>query len=229
MPHYALLDKVKIKLRLKDADESLSEELEMYLTDADEYINRKLRGVLGFTDNNGNPVVLPLTEDTTIPVDEDLIQVGTNLAIGRFRKEQNNEEMLWDNAVEDLEDYIVQRFGWAEDAGQRVANPTTITASPTLVKLGQQVTLSGENFHQFKLLEFFFDQVNIETFPVDAFVDSVGKFSGVTFFVPDTITESKAIEVRVQDGSENQDNRAELVISVKLPTNFVFTVGALTA
>jgi len=106
MPHYALLDNVKIKLRLKDADETLSEEIEQYLTDVDGWINRKLRNWLGFTDIHGNPIVIPVTEDTNIPVDDDLIQNATDLSIGKFRKEQNNEEKLWDNAKENFESYL---------------------------------------------------------------------------------------------------------------------------
>lgn len=225
MPHYALLDNVKIKLRLKDADQSLSEELETYLTDADSYINRKLRGALGFTDVHGNPIQIPLTDDTIIQVDDDLIQIGTNLAVGRFRKEQNNEEKLWENATQDLEDYMLNRFGWPEDSGQRVVNPTSITATPTSANVGSTITVSGENFRQFQLLEFFFNDSGIDTIPENVFVDSLGKFSGATFVVPDNLSETKAFEIRVQDGSENVDNRADTFISIILGV-FNFTVDA---
>jgi len=216
MTHYALLDKVKIKLRLKDADQTLSEELEEYLTDIDAYINRKLRMALGFLDIHGNPVVLPLTEDTGIPVDDDLLQNATDLAVGKFRKEQNNEEKLWNNAKENFESYLVDRFGWPEDTFQRVVNPTAISAIPTLAGIGDTITVSGENFHQFKTLEFFFDKQGVDTKPTTVFADSIGKFSGASFVVPDNLTESEAFEILVQDGTENQDNRATTFISIQL-------------
>ncbi len=226
MTHYALLDKVKIKLRLKDADATLSEELEEYLTDIDSYINRKLRTALGFLDIHGNPVVLPLTEDTGIPIDDDLLQNATDLAVGKFRKEQNNEEKLWDNAKENFNDYLVDRFGWPEDTFQRVVNPTAIFATPTLANIGSTITVSGENFHQFKTLEFFFDEQGVDTKPTTVFADSIGKFSGATFVVPDNLTESEAFEIMVQDGTENQDNRATTFISIQLGVNN-FTVDAV--
>jgi len=229
MTHYALLDNVKIKLRLKDADQTLSEEIEVYLTDADSYINRKLRGALGFIDVHGNPIEIPLTADTIIPVDEDLVQIGTNLAVGRFRKEQNNEEKLWENAVLDLDDYLVNRFGWPEDSGQRVVNPTSITASVNTANIGDTITISGQNFKQFQLLQFFFNESGIETSPENVFVDSIGKFAGAKIIVPDNLTETKAYEILVQDGTENQNNRAFTFVSIILPISLGFVVDAVLA
>jgi len=226
MTHYALLDRVKIKLRLKDADQSLSEELETYLSDVDAYINRKLRATLGFIDVHGNPVVLPLTEDTGIPVDEDLLNNATDLSVGKFRKEQNNEELLWNNAKENFSDYLIERFGWPEDSGQRVVNPTAIQATPTLVVLNDTITVAGQNFHQFKKLAFEFAGTEVDTTPSTVFADSVGKFSNVTFQVPDNLTEEKAFELKVQDGDRNEDNRAETFISVLLSKRLAFTVDA---
>lgn len=227
MTHYALLDKVKIKLRLKDADQTLSEELEEYLTDVDAYINRKLRTALGFLDVHGNPVVLPLTEDTGIPVDDDLLQNATDLAVGKFRKEQNNEEKLWDNAKENFSAYLVDRFGWPEDSNQRVVNPTTVSGTPTLAVLTDTITVSGTNFHQFKKLQFHFADQQVDTIPKTVFADSIGKFSGVTFEVPDNLTEAKAYEIRVQDGDQNQDNRATTFISVLLSSRSTFTIDVV--
>jgi len=226
MTHYALLDRVKIKLRLKDADQSLSEELETYLSDVDAYINRKLRATLGFIDVHGNPVVLPLTEDTGIPVDEDLLNNATDLSVGKFRKEQNNEELLWNNAKENFANYLIERFGWPEDSGQRVVNPTAIQGTPTLVVLNDTITVAGQNFHQFKKLAFEFAGTGVDTIPSTVFADSVGKFSNVTFQVPDNLTEEKAFELKVQDGDRNEDNRAETFISVLLSKRLAFTVDA---
>ncbi len=226
MTHYALLDRVKIKLRLKDADQSLSEELELYLSDVDAYINRKLRTTLGFIDVHGNPVILPLTEDTGIEVDEDLLNNATDLAVGKFRKEQNNEEMLWDNAKENFQSYLLERFGWPEDSGQRIVNPTAIQGTPTLAVLNETITVEGENFHQFKTLSFEFAGQAVDTIPKIVFADSIGKFSDVTFEIPDKLTEAKAYELKVRDGDQNQDNRATTFISVLIAKRFTFSVDA---
>lgn len=231
MPHYALLDNVKLKLRLVDADQTLSEEIEQYLTDVDGWINRKLRNWLGFTDVHGNPIVIPLTEDTNIPVDDDLIQNATDLSVGKFRKEQNNEEKLWDNAKENFESYLEDRFGWPEDSNQRVVNPTTIDYKPVdILLINSKVTVSGTNFRQFQVIQFFFAKQGIKTTPETVFADVQGKFSKVEFIIPDTLTESKAFELEAKDGDANEDNRASTFISVNVDagSNFNFDVDALT-
>jgi len=231
MSHYALLDNVKIKLRLVDADQTLSEEIEQYLTDVDGWINRKLRNWLGFVDIHQNPIVIPLTEDTNIPVDDDLIQNATDLAVGKFRKEQNNEEKLWDNAKKNFEAYLEDRFGWPEDTNHRVVNPTTIDYKPVdILLIGEVVTISGTNYHQFQTITINFAGTNIETTPVTVFADFQGKFSNVKIVIPDTLTESKAYELKAEDGTENQDNRANTFVSVNVDagTNFPWTIDGIT-
>lgn len=100
------------------------------------------------------------------------------------------------------------------------------SGTPTLANIGSTITVSGENFHQFKTLEFFFDEQGVDTKPTTVFADAIGKFSGVTFVVPDNLTESEAFEIRVQDGTENQDNRATAFISIQLGV-INFTVDAV--
>jgi len=232
MSHYALLDNVKLKLRLVDADQTLSEEIEQYLTDVDGWINRKLRNWLGFTDIHGNPIVIPITEDTNIPVDDDLIQNATDLAVGKFRKEQNNEEKLWDNAKKNFESYLEDRFGWPEDTFQRVVNPTTISFSPVdILLIGDTITVSGTNFRQFHAITISFADSEMDTTPVTVFADVQGKFSNAKIVIPDTLTESKAYVLLARDGEENQDNRAETFVSVNVNpgTNFNFGVDGVLA
>ncbi len=230
MSHYALLDKVKLALRLTDDDNTLSEELEKYLTDADGWINRKLRNHLGFTDVHQNPVVIPFTEDTNIPIDDDLIQNATDLAVGKFRKEQNNEEKLWENAKENFESYLLDRFGWVEDSGHRVINPTTVSYTPVDIALiGNVIEVQGTNFHQYQVITIEFAGQVMETTPTTVFADVQGKFSGVKFTIPDTLTESKAYELKARDGDQNQDNRAFTYISVNSDdgTQFNFSVDGI--
>lgn len=230
MSHYALLDKLKLKLRLTDADETLSEELEAYLTDVDSYINRKLRKRLGFQDVHGNPIILPLTEDTGIEVDDDLLQNATDLAYGKFRKEQNNEELNWENAKENFEAYLDDRFGWGSDSNQRVVNPTTISYTPVdIIPKGDELTVSGKNYHQFKSIKIEFAGQTMTTVPATVFADSIGSFSGVKITTPDNLTESKAYLLKAEDGGQNQDNRAQTYVSINANpgTTFTYSMDAI--
>ncbi len=231
MSHYVLLDKLKLKLRLQDADETLSEELEAYMTDIDSYINRKLRSWLGLNDVHGNPIILPLTEFTNIPIDDDIMQLGTDLAYGKFRKEQNNEELNWENAVKNFEDYLVDRFGWASEENFRVDLPTTIDYVPVdILLIGESITISGKNYHQFKTIQFFFNDSAIATTPETVFADAQGKFKNVKIVIPDNLLVSKAYTLKAQDGTDNQDNRASTYVSVNVDagTNFTYIVDAIT-
>ncbi len=230
MTHYALLDKLKLKLRLQDADETLSEELEAYLTDVDSYINRKLRNWLGLIDIHGNPIIIPLTEFTNIPVDEDLMQNATDLAYGKFRKEQANEELNWENAKENFQAYLEDRFGWPEDEGHRVANPTTIDYKPVdILLIGETITISGTNYKQFQRLQIIFAGQTMETTPTTVFADFQGKFSNVKIIIPDNLTESRAFTLECRDGDQNQDNRAHTYVSVNVNagTNFQYVVDGI--
>lgn len=230
MPHYALLDKLKLKLRLTDADQTLSEELEEYLTDVDSYINRKLRNWLGFIDIHGNPIIIPLTETTNIPVDNDLMQNATDLAYGKFRKEQNNEELNWENAKENFQTYLEDRFGWPEDEGHRVSNPTTIEYKPVdILLIGETITVAGTNYHQFQTITIDFNGQAVETTPETVFADFQGAFKNVKIIIPNNLTESKAFSLKARDGDQNQDNRAETFVSVNVDagTNFQYVVDGI--
>jgi len=228
MVHYALLDNVKNKLRLTDADETLNEELEFYLSDIDNYCNRKLRSLFGRLDHQQRVITLPLTEETNPPIDDDLISRAVDLAVGLFRKQQNNEEKLWDNAVIDFEDYLTQRFGWARDRDFRFTTPPILLiqgpvgnhkSSNGTVKdfsryagEGEFFTVTGKNFSDFKKLVVTFGGKGSEnnedplvTVPdqVDPgwFSDELGGFANQVQVPVDVIGNSENI-IRVVDGSQ---------------------------
>jgi len=227
MVHYALLDNVKNKLRLTDADETINEELEFYLSDIDNYCNRKLRSLFGRVDHQGRDILLPLTEETNPPIDEDLISRAVDLAVGLFRKQQNNEEKLWDNAVIDFETYLTDRFGWARDREFRFTTPPILIiqgpvpnhkSSDGTVKdfsryagEGELFTVTGKNFSDFKKLVVTFGGKGSEsddplvTVPdqVDPgwFSDEVGGFANQVQ-VPVNVTGNSENIIRVVDGSQ---------------------------
>jgi hypothetical protein len=232
--HYALLDNVKNKLRLQDADESLNEELEFYLSDVDDYCNRRLRQLLGSFDHQGNPIELPLTEDTDPAVDSDLVGRAVDLAVGLFRKQQNNEEKLWDNAVIDFENYLTERFGWARDRALRFSTPPTIVVTGSIghrrvnqtdidysnyLSEGETVQVKAKNFKNFHKLKVTFNGIdsdapdplitNPDQVVVGIFTDKRGRNDNFTLVVPTGTAGKDENIVRVEDGTESTDNFVE--------------------
>jgi len=227
MVHYALLDNVKNKLRLTDADETLNEELEFYLSDIDNYVNLKLRSLFGRVDHQGRDIILPLTEETNPPIDDGLISRAVDLAIGLFRKQQNNEEKLWENAVVDFETYLTDRFGWARDRDFRFTTPPLLTVQGSIpnrklpdgtvkdfskyIGEGEFITVNGFNFTDFKKLLVTFggkgsegDPDPLVTLPnqVDPgwFSDELGNFRGNQIQIPPGVAGNDENVIRVLDG-----------------------------
>jgi len=227
MTHYALLDNVKNKLRFQDTDETMNEELEFYLSDIDNYCNRKLRNLIGRVDHQGRDLILPLTEETNPPIDADLISRAVDLVVGLYRKQQNNEEKLWTNAVKDFEDYLVERFGWARDRDFRFTTPPILSVQGPIpnVKLGdgtikdlsryigegELMTVNGNNFSDFKKLIVTFGGKGNESDPdplvtnpnqVDPgwFSDELGNFANNQVEVPVGVAGNDENIIRVVDG-----------------------------
>jgi len=227
MVHYALLDHVKNKLRFQDTDERMNEELEFYLSDIDNYCNRKLRNLFGRVDHQGRDIILPLTEDSNPSIDADLISRAVDLVVGLYRKQQNNEEKLWENAVKDFDDYLVERFGWARDRPMRFTTPPLLVVQGPIanVKLadgtvkdlsryigeGELMTVNGTNFSDFKKLLITFGGKGNESDPdplvtnpnqVDPgwFSDELGSFANNQVQVPVDVAGNDDNIIKVVDG-----------------------------
>lgn len=232
MTHYALLDNVKNKLRLQDADETMNEELEFYLSDVDDYCNRRIKQLLGSFDHQGNPIELPLTDETDPALDSELIGRAVDLAVGLFRKQQNNEEKLWNNAVIDFENYLTERFGWARDRPSRFNTPTiNVEGTLGIRRIGQQdldlrnvmsegevVSVSVKNFKNFHKLQLHFSGIGDQTEePLitnpdqdspGIYTDWRGTNDNFTLTVPAGTSTNDENIVQVQDGTQQTDNIA---------------------
>ena len=61
-------DSVKLKLRLND--DTLKEEVSLYIQEVDDLVNSRVRNKLGTVDFNGDQIDLPLTVEGEPPIDE---------------------------------------------------------------------------------------------------------------------------------------------------------------
>ena len=196
--HYAQLDRVKLKLRMDqlpdDKQDTIDEELENYINEVDEAINRELLARLGFFDEHGNPIEIPLTEDSNIPLDEDLILIATKWAVGKYRTEQNAEDELERNAVVEFENYLDKRFGWGQGNRLHLTNlKTRIVVDRFGAGEGAEFNIEARNFRRLSELETKLGGKVCDTNPVKVFSDDKGR-AEYTAFVP--VTEEGEAELQ---------------------------------
>ena len=180
MSYYAEYDTIKTKMRVPD--DSLKDELMIYIQEVEEVINNRLRQVLGSRDAKGRDIALPLTTSTIPSIDEELKAIAHDMVEGKFRLKTSEKPMLWDASIKALGDYLVKRFGWASDKPFRVT--PSITASPLSGSTGTTVTVSGSNFIPTATIRLTFGGLEPTTSPATIVTNSTGSFSSVTFTVP---------------------------------------------
>jgi len=180
MAHYATLSMVKQRLRVEDT--TLDDELSGYIDEIDTYINRKLRKTLGFRNEYGDDISLPLTTSTVPKLTYDLNTVANDLVVGKFRHETTADSALWDKADKELEEYLANEFGWGE-SGSFKMNPS-ITFTPTSGSAGATVTVSGTEFGVRNKLKVYFNGQEMNTSPDPLISGDIGDFSSTTFTIP---------------------------------------------
>lgn len=193
-----------IKLKMKIPDDSLFDEIQLYMQEVDDLINNRLRARLGTFNVRGDPVILPLTATTKPSVDNELKSIAADLVEGKFFLKESEKPLKWDTAVKALENYLDQKFGWARDLGQTILRELTI--SPTQGAISATVTMGGTGWRINDEVTFQFDGIVVTTTPTLVVTDSIGAFSGVTFTVP-TNEQPGVIEVKVLDGQGGQTIR----------------------
>ena len=180
MAHYATLSMVKQRLRVEDT--SLDDELEGYIDEIDTYVNRKLRKVLGFKNEYGDDIALPLTTTTIPKLTYDLNTIANDLVVGKFRHETTADADLWKKADSELEEYLANEFGWSESGSYRL-NPN-ITFTPTSGSASATVTVSGSEFGVRNKLKVYFNGQEMATSPDPVITGDIGSFSSATFTIP---------------------------------------------
>jgi len=184
MGYYAEYDTIKKKMRIPD--DSLKDELLIYITEVEELIDNRLRNRLGSVDEKGRDIILPLTTSTKPAIDNELKAIAHDMVEGKFRLKTSEKTMLWDSAIKTFENYLDRRFGWASEKPYRVK--PTITVSPTSGATGSTVTVSGDDFVPSATITITMGGLETSTTPTTVISDSDGSFSSVTFPVPSSFS-----------------------------------------
>lgn len=190
---YAEYDSVKIKLRVADTDNSMRDEINLYMHEIDDLVNNRLRAKLGTDNVYGDAIVLPLTATTipTLPVE--LKGIANDLVVAKIRLQNAEKPLLWDSAVKVLDNFLEKVYGWTKDTPFQPIR--TITVSPTNGIIGATITISGTNFESVADIRIIFASSEQVTIPDPIISTATGTFTG-TFTVPlaavDGATEIKA-------------------------------------
>ncbi len=178
-------DSVKLKLRLND--DTLKEEVSLYIQEVDDLVNNRVRNKIGTTDFNNDQIDLPLTVDSEPPIDEELKAIATDAVIGKFRLQNSEKPLIWDTAMKNLDNYLDRRFGYTRDEPFRQQTQASVT--PTSGTRGTLLTLSGEKWGKNTSLTFQFEGIDVDTQPSFVVTDENGMFSDVTFLVQSNATQ----------------------------------------
>ena len=177
---YTEYDTIKVKLRVND--DSLKEEIQLYMHEIDQLVTNRIRNKIGEIDIYGKAIVYPLAFDTVPPVDLELKAIANDLVVAKIRLQNAEKPLLWDSAVKVLDDYLEKRFGWTRHnpfTPERTATVTPTSGTPTTV-----VTLAGTGWQPQAKLTITFNLTTAVTTPTSVITSDLGVFSGVTFTIP---------------------------------------------
>jgi hypothetical protein len=196
---YTEYDSVKVKLRV--LDDSMRDEIQLYMHEIDDLINNRLRAKLGSRNIYGDPITLPLNHLTIPPIPLELKAIANDLVVAKIRLQNSEKPLLWDSAVKVLDNYLERVYGWTRDTPFQPIR--TLTISPLSGPIGTTITMSGTNFQPTTTLTIIFDSSNPETTPTPIVTDLKGVFTNITFDVPANQPDSGyAIKVSDQFGGE---------------------------
>ena len=173
-------DTIKEKLRL--SDDSMRDEIQIYMHEISSLVNNRLRNKLGVNNIYGEPIVLPLTFETIPPVDLEIKSIANNLVVSKIRLQNSEKPLLWDAEVKVLDNYLEQKFGYTRDV---LFQPKrTLTILPRTGIIGSTITLAGTNYKPVDKLKIVFDSTEPTTTPATVITTTTGTFTGITFTVP---------------------------------------------
>ena len=176
---YTEYDSIKIKLRI--ANDSMRDEIELYMQEIDDLLDNRLRARLGSRNIYGDEIVLPLTSETVPEIPLELKGIANNLVVAKIRLQNSEKPMLWDAEVNILDNYLDRVYGYIRGTAFRPRRTTTL--SPQTGAVAQVVTVTGAGYAPIKELSISFSGGVIVTTPVSIISDSVGAFS-LTFPIP---------------------------------------------
>lgn len=202
---YTEYDSIKVKLRV--SDDTMKEEIEIYMHDIDDLVDNRLRNKLGKYNIYGSEITLPLDTTTIPPIPAELKGIANDLVVAKIRLQNAEKPLLWDAEVKRLDNYLDMVYGWTRDVPYQ---PTrTLVISPTTGSPTDTITLSGTNFQPVIKLNIVFDHTNPVTIPVDVITDDKGIFSA-TFDIPVT-QNTGAYKIKVADRFGGIERNFEVV------------------
>lgn len=177
---YTEYDSIKIKLRIND--DSMKEEIEIYMQEVDDLVDNRIRAKIGTHNIYGVKIELPLTTTTIPPIPAELKAIANNLVVAKIRLQNSEKPMLWDSEVKVLENYLDRVYGFT--SSKAWAPIRELTISPTSGTVGSTITVNGIYFQPNAKLNFVFGATHPTTTPTTVITDINGSFTGVTFVVP---------------------------------------------
>ncbi len=213
-------DSVKLKLRLND--DTLKEEISLYIQEVDDLVNNRVRNKLGTVDFNGDQIDLPLTVDGEPSIDEELKSIATDAVIGKFRLQNSEKPLIWDTAMKNLDNYLDRRFGYTRDTPFR--QKPQASATPAVGTRGTIVTLSGEKWGKNTQLIFQFNGVTVSTSPSFVVTNAEGMFENVTITVPSTAIVNQTGLINITD--ERQAKQLKFTV---IPFTNTFSLDGVLA
>ena len=176
---YTEYDSIKIKLRI--ANDSMRDEIELYMQEIDDLLDNRLRARLGAVNIYGDEIILPLTSDTIPELPLELKGIANNLVVAKIRLQNSEKPMLWDAEVNILDNYLDRVYGYIRGTAFRPRR--TISLSPETGSIGQVVTVTGSGFAPTQKLTIEWSNGTIVTTPTDVISTNKGAFT-FTFPIP---------------------------------------------
>lgn len=185
---YSEYDSIKTKLRI--SDDSMFDEINLYMKEIDDLVNNRLRAKLGTDNVYGEAIVLPLTSTTVPPVPIELKGIANDLVVAKIRLQNAEKPLLWDSAVKVLDNFLEKVYGWTRDIPFQPIR--TFTVSPTTGIIGATITVSGTNFEPTAKIKVIFNSSEPTTTPAEIISTATGTFTG-TFDIPANISDGSYV------------------------------------
>ena len=202
---YTEYDSIKTKLRVED--DSMRDEIELYMQEIDDLLDNRLRAKLGTRNIYGQEITLPLDYETVPAVPLELKAIANNLVVAKIRLQNSEKPMLWDSEVNILDNYLERVYGYARSSPYQPVR--TISLSAYTGNAGDTITVSGTNFEPSTKLVYKFNTVEITTTPASVITNSKGVFS-YTFVIPATQSVGSYV-IKVYDSFGGLTSKFEVV------------------
>lgn len=203
MTEYVEYDTVKEKMLLPD--DSLFDQLHIYIQEVTQLINERLRARLGFVADDGSDIVLPLTTSTIPAIDNELKSIAADLVEGKFVLKTAEKPLKWDTAIKNLENYLDMRFGWVRHTGY-MKNPNFTVSPNTLSSAsGGTLTIGGTEWRPYSQIKIYINGSQKDTTPTTVTTDGVGAFSSATVVIAANGLLEGSHKIKILDGNSGKE------------------------